>query len=105
VETYSERSSKHKLLALAFKLEAGRFGQLTYMRIYQGMLRKGDTMFNVKTTKKHKVQRLVRMHSNHMEDLDEAYAGDICAVFGIDCSTGDSFVNDKDVKLTMVILN
>ncbi len=66
------------------------------------MLRKSDVIYNVKSSKKHKIQRLVRMHSNHMEDIDEAYAGDICAVFGIDCSTGDSFVSDKELKLTMV---
>lgn len=101
VETSPERSDRHKLLALAFKLEAGRFGQLTYIRVYQGVLRKGDVIYNVKTGKKHKVPRLVRMHSNHMEDIDEAYAGDIAAVFGVDCSSGDSFVTDKDYRLTM----
>lgn len=101
IQTIPERSSKHKALSLAFKLESGRYGQLTYMRIYQGALKVGDYIYNVRTGKKHKLSRLVRMHSNHMEDIQEALAGDICATFGIDCSTGDSFVTDKDFNLTM----
>lgn len=101
IQTNPERSSKHKTLALAFKLESGRYGQLTYMRVYQGSLKVGDYIYNVRTGKRHKLSRLVRMHSNHMEDITEGLAGDICATFGIDCSTGDSFVTDKDFKLTM----
>lgn len=101
IQTNPERSNKHKFLGLAFKLEAGRYGQLTYMRIYQGSIKKDDIAYNVRTGKKHKIPRLVRMHSNHMEDIEEAYAGDICAVFGIDCSTGDTFVTEKDFKLSM----
>lgn len=71
------------------------------MRVYQGKIKKDDYAYNVRTGKKHKISRLVRMHSNHMEDIEEAFAGDIIALFGIDCSTGDTFVTDKDTNLTM----
>lgn len=83
------------LVALAFKLEISRFGQLTYVRIYQGSIRKGDTLFNVRTNKKVKAGRLVRMHADNMEDIERAVAGDIVALFGIDCSSGDTFTDGK----------
>ncbi|KAJ3002020.1 UNVERIFIED_CONTAM: Elongation factor G, mitochondrial, partial [Siphonaria sp. JEL0065] len=77
-------SSNDPLVSLAFKLEESRFGQLTYLRIYQGTLRKGEWLVNVRTGKKVKVPRLVRMHSNEMEDVDSVGSGEICALFGID---------------------
>jgi len=82
-------------VALAFKLEEGRFGQLTYIRLYQGSLKKGDTIVNSRTGKEAKVGRLVRMHSDEMEDITDAMAGDIVALFGIDCASGDTFTSDK----------
>ena len=76
---------------LGFKLEDGQYGQLTYIRIYQGKLKKGDELINIRTKKKFKVGRLVRMHASSMEDITEAGCGDIAALFGIDCASGDTF--------------
>ena len=80
-------------VGLAFKLEESNFGQLTYIRVYQGSLKKGNYIFNARTNKKVKVPRIVRMHSNEMEDTAEIGAGEICAVFGIDCASGDTFTD------------
>jgi elongation factor G len=83
------------MVALAFKLDEGRFGQLTYLRIYQGTLRKGDTIFNSRMSKEIRVGRLVRLHADEMEDIGSAAAGDIVALFGVDCATGDTFTSGR----------
>ncbi len=90
-----------KTVALGFKLEDGQFGQLTYVRVYQGMLKKGGELVNTRTQKKFKIGRLVRMHSNNMEDIAEAQSGDIVALFGIECASGDTFCHpDLNYSLT-----
>ncbi len=81
-------------VAYAFKLDEGRYGQLTFLRVYQGALSKGDTVYQTRTGKKTKIGRLVRIHADKMEDIESAAAGDIVGLFGIDCHTGDSFVSD-----------
>lgn len=93
-------SKDEQLLALAFKLEETPFGQLTYMRIYQGTLKKGSFIYNIDDGKKVKVPRIVRMHSNEMEDIDEAASGEVVAMFGIDCRSMDTF-SDGNLDLAM----
>ena len=89
VQLYTDRQKP--LVALAFKLEDGSFGQLTYIRVYQGNMAKGDTVVNIRTGKKVKVGRLVRMHADQMEDIKDIPSGYIGALFGIDCASGDTF--------------
>jgi elongation factor G len=89
------------LVSLAFKLEDGPYGQLTYIRVYQGAIGRGDTIVNTRTGKKVKVGRVVRMHADQMEDIDAIAAGSIGALFGIDCASGDTFVA-PGVNLTML---
>jgi elongation factor G len=88
-------------VGLAFKLEEGNYGQLTYVRVYQGSLKKGMNIYNAKTGKKIKVPRIVRMHSDEMEEVQEIGAGEICAVFGVECSSGDTFT-DGGLPYSMV---
>ncbi|GHT54818.1 elongation factor G 2 [Spirochaetia bacterium] len=82
---------KSPTVALGFKLEDGQYGQLTYVRIYQGSLKKGEELTNTRARKRFKVGRLVRMHSDNMEDINEGSPGDIVALFGVDCASGDTF--------------
>jgi len=88
------------LVSLAFKLEDGQYGQLTYIRVYQGTLSSGDSVINVRTGKKIKIGRLVRMHADQMENIDTLHAGYIGALFGIDCASGDTFVS-PGISMTM----
>jgi elongation factor G len=94
-------SSEEPFVGLAFKLEDGRYGQLTYIRVYSGSINKGDMIYNISSQdKKIKIPRIVRMHSNQMGDVETARAGDIAAFFGIECASGDTFTDGK-MRVTM----
>ncbi len=79
-------------VSLAFKLEDGPYGQLTYIRVYQGAIKKGDRLYNTRSGQMIRIGRLVKMHADKMEDIARATSGDIVALFGIDCRSGDTFV-------------
>ena len=103
-------NSLEQTVAYAFKLDDGRFGQLTYMRVYQGSISRGSILINTRTAKRLKVPRLVRMHASEMEDVDAVGSGEICAIFGIDCATGDTFVSstgpgDSDTVSQMISMS
>jgi elongation factor G len=91
---------ENKCIALAFKLDDGQYGQLTYVRIYQGEIKKGTELYNTRSRKRFKVGRLVRMHASSMEDINEGYCGDIVALFGIECASGDTFC-DPSLNVAM----
>ena len=95
-----ETDDSKPLCALAFKLDDTAYGQLTYTRVYQGVLKKGETIYNSRTGKKHKVGRLMRLHADQMDEIEEAGAGQIVALFGIDCASGDTF-HGADQKFSM----
>ena len=83
------------IVSLAFKLEVTPYGQLTYLRVYQGSITKGSELVNTRSKKKIRVGRLVRMHANEMVDISVARAGDIVALFGVDCFSGDTFTDGR----------
>ncbi|HBJ39151.1 MAG TPA: elongation factor G [Planctomycetaceae bacterium] len=83
-------------VGMAFKIVDDPFGQLTFMRVYQGKIVKGDSYVNQRTGRKERFSRLVRMHSNKREDIDTATAGDIIAVMGIDSASGDTYAIERD---------
>jgi elongation factor G len=91
-------------VALAFKLDDGQYGQLTYVRVYQGCIKKGVTIINSRTGKKVRPGRLIRMHSSEMEEVEEIPAGHIGAMFGIDCVSGDSFTS-SEINYTMLSMH
>ena len=85
------------LRALAFKIMDDRFGALTFIRVYSGELRKGDTILNTFTGKTERVGRMVEMHANDRNELDYAHAGDIVAIIGMkDTQTGHTLCDPKN---------
>ena len=90
-----ESDPNKPLVCMAFKTVVEQYGQLTYTRIYQGKIVKGDSYFNTRTGKKVRFGRLVRMHANDRVDVDVAEAGDIIALVGVDCASGDTFCSEE----------
>ena len=89
------------LVAMAFKTVVQRFGQLTYLRIYQGRIEKGATYINVRTQKPVRFGRLVRVHADQREEIASADAGDIIGVVGVDCASGDTFTEEATRRLAL----
>jgi elongation factor G len=85
--------NKLPFVCLAFKLDENKFGQITFCRVYQGKLKKGDLIMNARTGEKIKVSRMGKMHANHMEDIQETEAGDIFVLFGVQCASGDTLTS------------
>ncbi len=104
VEQKLESDSSKPLVALAFKLEDGRYGQLTYIRVYQGTLSKGDTIVNSRTGQKIRTGRVVHMHADQMEEIGSIPAGYIGALFGVDCASGDTFTS-PEIRYSMTSMH
>lgn len=89
-----EPNSSKPFVGMAFKIVEEAFGQLTFMRIYQGTIEKGGTYYNQRTGRKERFSRILRMHANKREEADKGMAGDIVAVMGIDCASGDTYAHE-----------
>jgi elongation factor G len=95
-------SDNGKFVALAFKLWADKFvGKLVFFRVYSGVIKKGDTVYNPRTRRSERVGRLIQIQANEHKDIDACYAGDIAAMVGLkNCTTGDTLSAEKhDVVL------
>jgi elongation factor G len=91
---------KEPFAALAFKIATDPYGNLTYFRVYSGVLEKGSYVYNARSGKKERIGRILRMHANHREDIDAIGAGDIAAAVGMtDTRTGDTLCDEKNVIL------
>ena len=98
-EIVRKADDNEKFSALAFKLMTDPFvGQLTFVRVYSGVLKKGDTVFNSVRGKKERIGRIVQMHANNREEVDEIRAGDIAACVGLkDVTTGETLCDPNAV--------
>ncbi|NJK71033.1 MAG: elongation factor G [Thermales bacterium] len=91
---------KGDFAGLAFKIANDQFGSLTFFRVYSGIIKKGEMLFNPRTRKEERAGRIVLMHSNSREDIDEVHAGEIAAFVGLkDVRTGDTVCSKKDSLL------
>src|SRR5262252_8376846 len=100
-EVTRKPDDKEQFSAVAFKIMADPFvGQLTFIRVYSGQLKTGDSVLNVRTGKTERIGRLLKMHANKREEISEIYAGDICACVGLrNVSTGDTICDEKHAIL------
>ncbi len=89
-----ESDASKPFVGMAFKIVDDEYGQLTYTRVYQGTVKKGEQYYNQRTGRKERFSRIVRMHSDKREEVDEALAGDIIAIMGIDCASGDTYCSE-----------
>jgi elongation factor G len=83
-------------VGMAFKIVDDPYGQLTFLRLYQGSIAKGQTYYNQRTGKRDRFSRIVRMHADEREEMDSARAGDIVAVMGVDCASGDTYAAESN---------
>ncbi|MDR1959211.1 MAG: elongation factor G [Planctomycetaceae bacterium] len=81
-------------VAMAFKIVEDPFGTMTFMRIYQGTLEKGNFYYNQRSGEKERIGRILRIHADKREDINKAEAGDIVAVIGINCASGDTYASE-----------
>jgi len=96
-QIFRKADDKEPFSALAFKIMADPFvGQLTFIRVYSGQLKTGDSVLNVRTTRGERIGRLLKMHANKREEISEILAGDICAAVGLkNVSTGDTICDER----------
>jgi elongation factor G len=81
-------------VGMAFKIVEDPFGQLTFLRVYQGKIEKGQLYYNQRTGRKDRFSRIVKMHADKREEIDSAEAGDIVAIMGIDCASGETYASE-----------
>jgi elongation factor G len=95
-EMTRKASDEEPFCALAFKIATDPYGNLTYFRVYSGVLNKGSYVLNSRSGRKERIGRILRMHANHREDIDSIGAGDIAAAVGLtDTRTGDTLCDEK----------
>jgi elongation factor G len=100
VEIIRKADDSEPLTALAFKLLNDKFGQLTFVRVYAGVLKKGMSVMNARTGKRVRLGRIVRMFADKREEIEEVFAGQIAACVGVECVTGDTICDeDKPIVL------